>query len=36
MELCVGKVLKSKRKREVQGVYISSFPEKERMPFVLL
>ena len=36
MELRVEKVAKSKRKREIKEVYLSSFPKEERMPFSLM
>ena len=36
MDLQVEKVIKSKRKREIKDIYISSFPKEERMPFILM
>lgn len=32
----VEKILRSRRKREIKEIYLSSFPKEERMPFVLM
>lgn len=34
--MTVEKVLRSKRKKEIKEIYMSSFPKEERMPFALM
>lgn len=36
MDLKVEKIIKCKNKKEIKEIYVSSFPEKERMPFILM